>query len=198
VPKSWEKRDSETPASYEKFNAFLTLEPSKRTMKDCAKLCNCSLTSIGELARRHDWQKRATAFDAHHREIAIAPTFNKRLKQQKEFLEASRGIGSSLLRMGLDALRELERNAEEPLPPGVALKAVEIGHRLYSVGVGADQPRSDVENAIATLADGGYLPSELLEQIMENVEEMRGKNKALFKSQTENRTLLEPADDEPE
>ena len=96
--------------------------------------------------------------------------------------------------MGLETLRKLERE-NEPLSPGVALKAIEVGHKLYCVGVGADQPRSDIETALATLADGGYLPDELVLQIQENVDKMRDDNKSLFRQKLENNTLLEVVDD---
>jgi hypothetical protein len=89
VYKSWDKKKGETRRSYEKFRVFLGIDPTQRTVRKRAELTKCSLTSIEELSKRHNWQKRASDYDRFHEQQALAPSFQDRLEQQKTFYQVS-------------------------------------------------------------------------------------------------------------
>ena len=61
----WDKRPKERAGSYERFQEFLALGP-KRAVSDLAKRSGVSPQALWRMARDHDWQARAKAYDIAH------------------------------------------------------------------------------------------------------------------------------------
>lgn len=57
----WSRRDDENAEQWAAFQYYLTMSP--RNASDCAKMIQKSETTVRRWAARHDWRRRATAFD---------------------------------------------------------------------------------------------------------------------------------------
>ena len=63
---AWEQREREGAEAYEAFLAFRDSGP-KRTVKGVAEALGKSRSLVAGWACRHDWRRRARAWDRHNR-----------------------------------------------------------------------------------------------------------------------------------
>jgi hypothetical protein len=191
----WEPREGETPLSYEKFMTYLRTPTAKRSLKDVAKKYGVKDSSIQNLSVKHRWTERVLAYDAHVQNQELASDFKSRFETQKSFYEDVDTSGQLLIDLADKAIQE-HMTADEPISLSMAVKLLEVGYKFRGIGARIGETKGDLETALQTFLEAGWLPDDLTDQLMENIERMREENKTAFVTKVEQTTaLLEAADD---
>lgn len=125
----WEQRPNESPKSYRLFQEYL-LQGETRSLSRVHTWAQLqgyaiSLAGIRKLAQRHDWRRRARAFDGH----LAQERFETHAETEQERLRRIRAIARLLIDKALQAW---ERLPAEQLTPREALWAARLGAQLQA------------------------------------------------------------------
>lgn len=117
----WDRRPAEPARAYDAFRRFRDLGPL-RTLDDVISTPKMA-TLVRGWASEQDWSDRAEAWDDECHRIEDA----QRLEAIREMHAFHREAGREVAEIALERLRECD---PRDLPPGVAVRLLELGARL--------------------------------------------------------------------
>lgn len=130
----WERKEEESPKSYEMFTTFRDLGPTRTISAACKRYygpenSNSKLRGMTELSRLWSWFVRAEAYDAYlERQGRVA-----KVEEVKEMNKRHIGIARAGLSKAVQALAKLK--VDEMKPSDIA-KLIELSTKLERLALG--------------------------------------------------------------
>jgi len=170
MTKIWDQQINESPKAFEVFCTYRDLGTA-RSLRKVSKMTSCHLSTLGEHSKKHDWQTRCKAWDAHIDKISqLSQATDLKEMKRRQIDLAIRAQEAAAQGLTL-FLAELKKNPKLICKPEGLAKLLDSGCRLERLN--RDEPEQSLE--ISHAQDFDRLEEEELETMRRLLAKAQGQ-----------------------